>query len=122
MAISEELAAAFIDADIIRDEPTVYGSTFIDAAGSHTMFLILDEFNAFFGIEGIRPEIWDALCACVLMGDGDCPECGGELRFVETEGHKLNDGDYYTPNSYVIDSYVYECANCGVITKSKNEL
>ena len=26
-----------------------------------------------------------------------CPECGGELDYVETKGHELNDGDYYTP-------------------------
>ncbi len=51
-----------------------------------------------------------------------CPHCGGELKFVETEGHELKDGDYYTPNSYVIDNYVYRCAECGEIIKSEKEL
>ena len=58
----------------------------------------------------------------MLWGDGDCPYCGGELRFVRTEGHELQDGDRWTPNSYVIDNYVYECPVCGEIIKSKKEL
>ena len=55
-------------------------------------------------------------------GDGDCPHCGGELEFVETEGHELKDGDYYTPNSYIVDNYVYRCVECGEIIKTPNEL
>ena len=121
-AIAEELAAAYLDAGIIKDEYIIYGSTFIDAAGHNQMFAILDVLTKYFGIEGIRPETWDALCACILMGDGDCPECGGELRFLETEGHKLNDGDRWTPDSYEIDNYVYRCAVCGETIKSENEL
>lgn len=56
------------------------------------------------------------------LKDGICPECGGELEFSETEGHELNDGDYYTPNSYEIDNYVYRCRECGAIIKSEKEL
>ena len=54
--------------------------------------------------------------------DVKCPVCGGELDFVETEGHELNDGDYYTPNSYIIDYFVYRCRECGEIVKTENEL
>lgn len=54
--------------------------------------------------------------------DGKCPECGGELDYVETQGHELNDGDYYTPNSYIIDKYIYRCADCGEIIKTDKEL
>ena len=56
------------------------------------------------------------------MIDGKCPECGGELLFVETEGHELHDGDYYTPNSYIIDKYIYRCADCGETIKTDKEL
>lgn len=56
------------------------------------------------------------------MEERICPECGGELRFVETDGHELKDGDYWTPNSYVIDYYIYECRECGKTIKSEKEL
>lgn len=51
-----------------------------------------------------------------------CPICGGELEFVEEVGHENNDGDYYTPNSYDIDYYVYCCQNCDEIINTKDEL
>lgn len=51
-----------------------------------------------------------------------CPECGGELECWKEVGHELKDGDYYTPNSYVIDYFIYRCADCGEIFKSEKEL
>lgn len=121
-AISEELAAAFLDAGLFKDDESNYGETFIDVAGCNQMFSILDILTKYCGVGSIRPETWDALCASVLLGDGDCPECGGVLRFLETDGHKLNDGDRWTPDTYEIDYYIYKCANCGEIIKSKHEL
>lgn len=63
------------------------------------------------------PDNWGE---SVLTATG--PHCGGELEFVETEGHELKDGDYYTPNSYIVDNYVYRCVECGEIIKTPNEL
>ena len=40
----------------------------------------------------------------------------------EQQAHELRDGDYYTPNSYIIDNYVYRCADCGEYIKTKDEL
>lgn len=51
-----------------------------------------------------------------------CPECGARLEFIETIGHELNDGDYFTPNSYVIDYYVYRCRECGEYFKTNFQL
>lgn len=51
-----------------------------------------------------------------------CPVCGGELRYKDMEGHELKDGDYWTPNSWVVDKYVYECRECGEIIKTSKEL
>lgn len=79
-------------------------------------FLYGDEYHS------IPADVFDAFCALTIVGDGDCPHCGGELEFVETDGHELNDGDYNTPNSYVIDNYVYRCVECGEIIKTPNEL
>lgn len=51
-----------------------------------------------------------------------CPDCGGELKELDPIGHELKDGDYFTPNSYIIDYYVYECRECGKTIKSEKEL
>lgn len=60
-----------------------------------------------------------AFYGLTLWGDGDCPHCGGFTKCVETVGHELNDGDYCTPNSYIVDYYVQECPICGERYKMK---
>lgn len=47
-----------------------------------------------------------------------CPKCGAGADFVANVGHELKDGDYLTPNSYVIDYYKYRCRECGEYFKT----
>ena len=119
---SERLCERFIEAGIIADNEDNYGLTFIEVAGNALMFDILDVLTKYLRVDSIRPETWDALCACTLIGNADCPGCGAELKYVETQGHELNDGNYWVPNSYVIDNYIYECPVCGLTIKTPNEL
>ena len=122
--IAKNMCNRFVDVGFIDDSPENYGMTFKYAAGAESVASICYELSIFlFGKpREISCDVFDALCNVIILGDGDCPECGGELEFVETEGHKLNDGDYYTPDSYVVDKYVYECRNCGATIKSEIEL
>lgn len=122
--VARELCARCIDAGYIEMVPANFNNTVLLATGPQYVsdvcavladYLYNDEFHS------IPADVFDAFCKLVIVSDG-CPKCGGELRFVETEGHELNDGDYYTPNSYVIDNYVYQCQECGEIIKSEKEL
>ena len=122
---SKGLCAALIDAGMIEDTPDNWGKSVLRATGPQyvsDVCAVLAEYLFSDETHSIPADVFDAFCALTVMGDGDCPHCGGELRFVETEGHELNDGDYYTPNSYVIDNYVYQCRECGETIKSKKEL
>lgn len=122
-----ELANAIIDglikAGFLTDEPKIYGLMLSEAiSGNATVFSVTETIKQALAVPVINSTLWDKVCGCVVMGDGDCPECGGELRFVETEGHEINDGDRLTPNSYEIDKYVYICPVCGSIVKTTKEL
>ena len=124
-AVAVELCARFIKAGMIEDDPEKWGESVLRATGPRYVKDVCAVLAGFlYGDESrsIPADVFDAFCALIVMGDGDCPNCGGELRFVETEGHELKDGDYFTPNSYEIDNYIYECRNCGEIIKSENEL
>lgn len=123
--VAVELMAALVDAGIIDDTQDNWGESVWAAAGPRYVkdvcavlakYLYDDESHS------VPADVFDAFCALIVMGDGDCPHCGGNLIFVETEGHELNDGDYYTPNSYEIDYYIYHCAVCGETIKSEIEL
>lgn len=58
----------------------------------------------------------------VILGDGPCPHCGGELELSDTEGHSLGDGDSNTPDGWSVDNYVYVCRVCGETFKSEKQL
>ena len=123
--VAVELCARFIDAGMIDDTPDNWGESVLAATGPQyvsDVCAVLAEYLYGDESHSIKSDVFDAFCALTVMGDGDCPHCGGELEFVETEGHELNDGNYYTPNSYEIDNYIYRCRNCGETIKSENEL
>lgn len=123
--VAVELLARLSETGMIVEPEEHWTESVSVAAGTQLVEDVCAELAEYlYGDEShsIPAEIFDAFCALIIWGDGDCPCCGGELKFIETEGHELNDGDYYTPNSYVIDNYVYECVNCGEILKTPNEL
>ena len=116
------LCQKLIASDILSDVPDNYGLTMIQATARARVYDVVFVLIEYLGIPALDMDTFDAFCRCVVIGDGDCPECGGELAFLETEGHELNDGDYFHPNTYEIDQYVYKCRHCGEIVKSEKEL
>ena len=123
--VAVELFDALVDAGMIEDPNDHWNESVFIATGPRSVkeiCAVLAEYLYNDETHSIPADIFDAFCALVVWGDGDCPYCGGELEFVEVEGHELKDGDYYTPNSYVIDNWVYRCVECGEIIKTPNEL
>lgn len=123
--VAVELCARLIETGMIEDPNDYWGKSVLIATGPQYVSDVCAVLAGFlYGDESrsIPADVFDAFCALIVLGDGDCPHCGGELVFTETEGHELNDGDYYTPNTYVIDNYVYRCVECGEIFKTPNEL
>ena len=123
-SFSSSLCNAFIDAGMIEMSKANFDIPVLQATGPHYVsdihavlagFLYKDEGHS------VPAYVFDAFCKLVIVSDG-CPDCGGELEYICTEGHEINDGDYYTPNSYVIDKYIYQCRECGKTIKSDNEL
>ena len=120
--VAVELCRYFINAGIIEDTPDHWGESVLIASGPQYVKDVCDLLAGYLGVSCIKSDVFDAFCRLIVIGDGDCPHCGGELKFYDTEGHEINDGDYYTPNSYVIDNYVYRCVECGETIKTPNEL
>lgn len=123
--VADKLCKHLIAAGMFADDEGNYGCPVLEAAGPQYVKDICTLLAGFLyddSSRSIPSDVFDAFCNLTVMGEGDCPECGGGLKFVETEGHELKDGDYYTPNSYIIDRYVYKCRVCGEIIKSEVEL
>ena len=123
--VAVELFARLVESGMIEDPEEHFGESVLIATGPRYVKDVCAVLAGFLYGDESRPvpaDIFNAFCALIVFGDGDCPKCGGELNFVETEGHELNDGDHYTPNSYVIDNYVYRCVECGETIKIPYEL
>lgn len=88
--------------------------------GKRSVKDVCDFLSCFYGLP-IKCNIVDAFCHLQIVSEG-CPECGGKLELIETDGHELHDGDYWTPNTYIVDEYIYRCAECGETIKTENEL
>ena len=123
--VSVELCARFIDAGMIEDTPELFGESVLIATGPQYVSDVCAILAGYlYGDESrsIPADVFDAFCGLVVWGDGDCPHCGGELDFIATECRELHDGDYYTPNSYEILNYVYECRECRETIKTEQQL
>ena len=120
--ISHLLGEKLVSSEIIADVPENYGLTIMEAAAKVQAYKVVFTLAEYLGTPSMSMEVFDAFCACVVMGDGDCPECGGNLHFFGTDGHEGRDGDYEHPNSWIVDKYVYKCPVCGEEVKSDTEL
>ena len=119
---SGNMCRYFINAGIIEDTPDNWGESVLIASGPQYVKDVCDLLARFLKVSRIHTDVFDAFCRLIVMGDGDCPKCGGELYQKDRMEHELNDGDHYTPASFAVDCYVYECRNCGETIKTKNEL
>lgn len=123
--VAKELCRKMVEAGLIEDENEHWGECVLIATGPRyvsDVCAVLAEYLYGDECRSIPADVFDSFCGLIVLGDGDCPYCGGELKFIETEGHELKDGDYFTPNSYIVDNYVYRCVECGEIIKKTKEL
>lgn len=111
----------FVKAGMFPDVPDSYGATMRELLGDQNPVDVCGIIEDCLKVPVTIEMLADFLTLTVI-GDGNCPHCGGDLKFVETEGHELHDGSHDVPNSYIIDNYVYTCPVCGETIKSEKQL
>lgn len=123
--VASDLCRRFVDAGMIADNADNYGTSILLALGPQYLSDVVEILSGYLYNDPAHPVpslIWDAFCRLIVMGDGDCPECGGTLKLVDMEGDELKDGDCLHPNTFVPRTWIYKCAECGNIVKTNTEL
>lgn len=123
--IASDLCRQFIDAGMVEDSADYYGASVLEALGPQYVSDVTGILAGYLYGDpdrAIPAIVWDAFCKLIIMGDDDCPECGGLLKLVDMEGDELKDGDRLTPNTFVPRTWIYKCAVCGKIIKTNKEL
>lgn len=119
---AKDLCTLYVNAGLLEDTPDSYGLPVTQAMPEAHVSTVAAMLSAYLDLAPIPANVFDSFTRLIVMGDGDCPHCGGNLKYKETVGHELKDGDYWTPNSWVADYYVYTCPICGETIKTPNEL
>lgn len=101
---SAELAQKFESVGCaIADYPT----PIIEMVYEIAILDVLDILADYFGVAEVPDKAWDAFMDCTLIGDGDCPECGGFMEWAE------NDWDLDEETGHKVNFTIYRCSNCG---------
>lgn len=85
-AVSKIITEELIKREIIIDDSAFWGCTINDAYDRDLKVKEVIEVIQATGIETVRCEHFDAFMELILLGDNDCPDCGGEME--------VTDGDY----------------------------
>lgn len=108
-----------IQKEMIQGDPEFWGCTLFDSIERDVPVSDVVGIIKATGISVVRSVHLDALLECVLIGDDDCPECGGEMEVTDGEYRRTGGDGYLTPPEY---SPIWEektCRNCGY--KESNE-
>lgn len=117
--VSETIVTELINKQIIEDISDNWGFPVADCYERDVTVVEMVDVIRAIGISPVRSVHLNALLECVLIGDDDCPECGGEMEVTDGEYRRTGGDGYLTPPEY---SPIWEektCRNCGY--KESNE-
>ena len=117
--VSDIIVSELLNKKIIEDTPDNWGCPIADCYERDVTVAEFVEVIRAIGINVVKSEQFDAVLECVLIGYGDCPECGGEMEVTDGEYRRTGGDGYLTPPEY---SPIWEektCRNCGY--KESNE-
>jgi hypothetical protein len=77
--VAVELCSRLIDAGMIEDPNDHWGESVLLATGPQYAKDVCDVLAKYLCVEYIDTDVFDAFCRLIVMGDGDCPHCGGNL-------------------------------------------
>lgn len=121
-AVSHSFCDFMISQGWFQDDPENYGLPILECFFPRYIDDICEMLAKYLQKSPVPIEVFDAFGKLFVRGEGNCPHCGGNLRYLRSEGHDLKDGDYWTPSSYEVDWWYYECPICGEVIKSRIEL
>ena len=112
-ALSRHLCDEFVAAGLIEDEPYNYGNSVMDATRCELVRDIAANLCHALSVNRVPADVFGAFCALTLMGESNCPECGGTMELYEDDGKWQSSGDRDCPPSYESYRREYHCNCCG---------
>lgn len=102
-----------IKSEAIEDIPDLWGSTVRDAIDGDTQVKTLVDILYNTGIPIVTNRHFDALLELVIIGEHDCPKCGGEMEVIDGKYKRAFGDGYLTPFEFEPEWEDRKCTNCG---------
>lgn len=102
-----------IKSEAIEDIPDLWGSTVKDAIDGDTQVKTLVDILYSTGISIVTNRHFDALLELVIIGEHDCPKCGGEMEVIDGKYKRTFGDGYMTPYEFESEWEDKKCTNCG---------
>lgn len=114
--VSEIIVENLTEAGIVCGDPIEWGSSLGELAKCAD--LTIKEVSTFIsdlGVSRVQSRHIDMLSRMILLGDGDCPVCGGEMFIIDSDLERCGGDGYSTPYDYEVLSVDKRCPHCGCV-------
>lgn len=113
MEFSESIIKALFHTKAIEYEDECMGLSVKDAISEDTQVKTLVDILYNVGIPFVTNTHYNDLMELVLLGDDDCPKCGGKLEVIDGKYRRACGDGYLTPFEYEPEWEDMKCTNCG---------
>lgn len=110
---SDTVISQLIKAEAIEDIPDLCGLTIKEAVDGGTNVKTLSDILYNTGIPIVTNRHFDALLELVIIGEHDCPKCGGEMEVIDGKYKRTFGDGYMTPYEFEPEWEDKRCTNCG---------
>lgn len=111
--VEKIIVSELIKHEMIYDDPENWGCTIFDCINHDVAVSEVVKIIKATGIDVVKSKHLDAFLALVLIGGGDCPECGGEMEVTDGDYRCCGGDGYLTPYEYEAIWEEKTCKHCG---------
>lgn len=110
---TQTVISQLIKSEAIEETSDCWGLTVGDAIDGDTQVKTLSDILYSTGIPIVTNRHFDALLELVIIGEHDCPKCGGEMEVIDGKYRRTFGDGYMTPYEYEPEWEDKRCTNCG---------
>lgn len=110
---SNTVISALIKAEAIESDSYCWGQTVAESIDGDTLVKTLVDILYNVGIPIVTSLHYESLLKLVLMGDDDCPKCGGDMEVIDGKYKRAFGDGYLTPFEFEPEWEDRKCTNCG---------
>jgi predicted RNA-binding Zn-ribbon protein involved in translation (DUF1610 family) len=111
--LSETLVNELVNRELVSDDVANYGNLLLECFEPDIQVSDVVGLLNSIGIKDVKSKHITWLVFMKIIGDGECPECGGEMETIDADYRRTGGDGYLTPLEYEPLWEEKVCRNCG---------